>query len=101
MDSAITIVSIVIGFPVLGGSLIAIVALLRSWWLRARELSVQEQRIRMEEKLRSDELNARILAMDDAGASASQVEQLMEEIRQLRQEVGQVRQDVNNIRIVG
>ena len=83
-----------------GPCFIILVALLRGWWIKARELKIQEKRIQMEEKLRSDELNARILRSDEPGLTAGQLASLTEEVRQLRQELAQLRQEVNT-RIVG
>lgn len=95
MDSLVYIVALVIGIPVLGGILISIVALLRGWWLKARELKVQEERIRMEERVRTDELNAKILRMDDMGISPLDFASMAEELRRLRDEVAQLKQELN------
>lgn len=94
MHDIALIVAIVIGIPVLGGLLIPIIALLRGWWLKARELKLKEEQHRMEERLRTDELNARILRMDDFGISPAEVNSLVEEVRQLRQEVSQLKQEI-------
>ena len=96
MESWVIAVAIVVGVPVLGGILIPIIALVRSWWIKARELKIEEQRIRLEDKLRTDELNAKILRMDDFGISPVELTSLAEEIRQLRQEVAQLKQEINN-----
>ena len=88
------IVAIVIGSPILAGCAIAITAIIRSWALKSRELRLKEREIQMEEKLRTDELNARILRSDDF--PLEQLSRLEEELRQLRAEVTQIKQDVNN-----
>ena len=96
MDSWVIAVAIVVGVPVLGAILIPIIALGRGWWIKARELNVEEQRIRLEDKIRTDELNARILRMDDLGISPNDLASLAEEVRQLRQELAQLKQELNN-----
>ena len=96
MDSWVIAVAIVVGVPVLGAILIPIIALVRGWWIKARELNVEEQRIRLEDKIRTDELNARILRMDDLGISPNDLASLAEEVRQLRQELAQLKQELNN-----
>ena len=96
MDSWVIAVAIVVGVPVLGAILIPIIALVRGWWIKARELNVEEQRIRLEDKIRTDELNARILRMDDLGISPNDLASLAEEVRQLRQELAQIKQELNN-----
>jgi hypothetical protein len=89
-------VALAVGLPVLGGTLIAVMALVRGWCLKGRELKLQEKRIQMEEKLRSDELNARILRVDDVGVTPAELASVAEEMRQLRQEVAQLRQEMNS-----
>ncbi len=96
MESWVIAVAIVVGIPVFGAILIPIIALVRGWWIKARELNVEEQRIRLEDKIRTDELNAKILRMDDLGISPSELASLAEEVRQLRQEVAQIKQELNN-----
>ena len=100
MGEIILILAIIVGFPVLGGSAIAITALLRGWWLKARELKLHEQRIAVEERIRQEEINAKILRMDDYNISASEVAALSEQVRQLRSEIAEIRQEIN-IRQIG
>jgi hypothetical protein len=90
-QSEVMIAAISIGAP----SFIIMVALLRGWWVKGRELRIQEKRIQMEERLRSEELNARILRSEEPGLSVSDLSGVTEEIRQLRQEVAQLRHEVN------
>ncbi len=92
----VLITAISIGTP----CFIITLALLRGWWVKGRELKVQEKRIQMEERLRSEELNARILRSEEPGLSVSDLSCLTDEVRQLRQEVAQLRQEVNT-RTVG
>ena len=100
MDSVIILVAVIVGLPVLGGSAIAITALIRGWSLKAREIKLKEHQMRVEERLRADELNARILRMDDYGISPAEFSQLAEEVRQLREEIAKLKQDVNG-RVMG
>lgn len=97
MNEIVLIVAIVIGIPVVGGLLIPIIALLRGWYLKSRELKLKEQQHHLDEKLRTDELNARILQMDDLGMSAAEINSLIQEVRQLRQEVAQLKQEISII----
>jgi len=90
-EPEVMITAIAVGAP----CFIILMALLRGWWVKGRELRVQEKRIQMEERLRSEELNARILRSEEPGLSASDLSGLTEELRQLRQEVAQLRQEIN------
>ncbi len=93
MDKAVTIVALVIATPIIGGCAIAIVAIARGWWLKARDLKIREQHLRIEEKLRTDEMNAKILRMDDGVLSESRLASLEEEVRRLREEIAQLKQN--------
>jgi len=95
VDGVITLVAVIVGLPVLGGSAIAITALIRGWALKARELKLREHQMRVEERLRTDEMNARILHMDDYGISPAEINQLAEEVRQLREEMKQMQQNID------
>lgn len=95
MEQITTWLAVIIGFPIIGGSAIAITALLRGWWLKSRELKIQERRIAMEERIQQDELNAKILRMDDYGLSASDIAALTEQIRQLQSEIADIRRELN------
>lgn len=100
MGDVISLVAVVIGLPVLGGSAIAITALIRGWSLKAREIKIKEHQMHVDERLRTDEMNARILHMDSVGISPAEFNQLAEEVRQLREEVARLKQDTNG-RIMG
>lgn len=63
--------------------------------IKMQELKLQEKRLEMEERIRTDELNAKILRMDDLGISPTDLISLREEIRQLREEVAQIKQQVS------
>ena len=96
MDSAVWIMAIVVGIPVVCGIGYAAFEETLKWRLKMRELKVQEQKLAMEEKLRTDELNARILRMDDFGLSPVEIASLAEDVRRLREEVAQVRQEMSS-----
>ena len=91
-----TSVALGVGLPVLGLTIIALTALLRGWWLKSREIRLQEMRIHMEEKLRSEEINARIWKAEDTSLSGGQIAALAEEMRQLRQEVADIKNNLNS-----
>lgn len=95
MDFVVTLAAIVVGVPVLAGSLITITVLLRGWNLKSRELKLREEQLRMEEKLKTDEINTRILQMDDLGISPLEIASLTEEVRRLREEVAQMKQQMS------
>ncbi len=99
-EAGVLIVAIVIGIPVIGGLLYAAFEKTLNTNLRLQELKVEEQRLRAEQALRTDELNAKILRMDDMGMSPTDIASLTEEIRQLREEVAKLKQEMNN-RTVG
>jgi len=80
-------------------ALIGVMAIARGWWIRAKEFRLQEKRIQMEERLRSDELGARILRSDD-GVHISQIGDLTEAVRLLRQEVAELKQNLDS-RVIG
>lgn len=87
---------IVIGLPIVsivGAKVIANVLKAKT---RIQELRVEEERLKMEQGLRSDELNARILRMDDLGTTPQEIASLTEEVRQLREEVSRLKQDATN-----
>ncbi|MCL4500054.1 MAG: hypothetical protein M1335_07445 [Chloroflexi bacterium] len=90
--TAVIIVFIVIGLPV---SLPFALGFYKHH-LKARELRLQEKRLEIEQKLRQDELNAKIIRMDDLGVSPTEIASLAEEVRQLRQEMAQIKQEINN-----
>lgn len=89
------LVIIAVGAPSAAIALIGVLAIARGWWIKAKEFRIQEKRIQMEERLRSDELGARILRSDDHG-HVNQIAALTEEVRQLRQEVSDLRQSVTS-----
>ncbi len=61
--------------------------------LRSRAMRLDEKRLDMQARQQSDELNARILRMDDFGISPAEIASMREELRQLRQEVSELRQE--------
>lgn len=99
LSELVTIVTIAVGLPVFGVCAIVIIALLRGYSLKTKELRYKEQQLKAEERLKTEELNAQILRMDD-GISAAQIVSLADEVRRLREEVAQLKQDLNN-RITG
>jgi len=100
MNTDIVVVGIVIGGPILAWLVKSIVKETYSVGLKLAELKLKAKQAAIEEKMRSDELNAKILYMDDYGISPVQLNQLAEEVRQLREEVARLRQDTNG-RIMG
>jgi hypothetical protein len=93
-ETIIWITAIVVGVPVIcvfGTGVVAIVGHLR---LKAREMKVQEKKLAIEQQLRNDELNAKILKMDDFGLSPVEIASLAEDVRRLREEVAQLRQEI-------
>ncbi len=96
VDTAVWIVAIVVGVPVVCG---VGSGLLFSWMkhrVKHRELRLQERKLAMEEELRQDELNAKLLRMDDFGVSPLEISSLADSIRQLREEVAQLRKEINS-----
>jgi hypothetical protein len=95
-EIAIVAIIMVFGAPVVG--VLAIV------WMRTRlkhrDLELQRQRLQAEQQLRMDELNAKIIKMDDFGLSPGEIASLAEDVRRLREEVAQLRQELQN-RTVG
>ena len=101
MDTtAVFIVFIVIGVPVLGGIGAGVIGQWMKLRLKHREIELQQQKLASEERLRTDELNAKILKMDDFGLSPVEIASLAEDVRRLREEVAQLRQEIAN-RTVG
>jgi|GEM_PF-1485609 len=96
MPTAVFIVAIVIGIPVVSESVVKIVGMLKDWRLKAAELKIKEKQIESENAMRLDAFNAKILRMDDLGLSATDIVSLTEEVRQLRQEVRELRQSSTN-----
>jgi hypothetical protein len=64
--------------------------------LKHRDLKLKEDKLALEERLRTDELNAKLLRMDDFGLSPVEVASLAESVRQLREEVSQLRQEISS-----
>jgi len=95
-DTGVLIVGIVVGLPIVCAFATPVIIVAMKHKLKYRELQVQEQKIRMEEKLRTDELNARILRMDDFGMSPTELAALTEQVRQLREEVANLKQESNS-----
>src|SRR5690242_12811067 len=90
--TAVCVVFIVIGLPVS-------LPFLRGFYkdyVKHRELKIQEKRLEMEERLKQDELNARIIHMDDFGMSPNDIAMLAQEVRMLRQELNEMKQSMNN-----
>lgn len=94
METAITIVAICVGFPVLGISAIWITAIARGWALKSRQMTIEEKKIQMEERLRSEELGTKLMQLDDLGLSPVELTNLVSEVRRLREEVAQLRSEV-------
>lgn len=61
--------------------------------LKLREIKVKERELAMQERLQADELNAKILKMDDFGLSPVEIASLTDDVRRLREEVAQLRQE--------
>ena len=80
MDNGVLIVGIVVGLPVVGGLCYAAFEEYQKSRLKAQQLRIEEKKLAMEEKLRNDELNAKILQMDDLGLTGAQIASLMEEV---------------------
>ena len=96
MDTAVWIAWIVVGVPVLCGVGATVVLAWLKTRVKHRELKIQEDKLKSEERLRTDELNARILRMDDFGLSPAEIASLADEVRRLREEVAQLRQEITN-----
>lgn len=96
MDSAVWIAAIVVCVPVFTffGTIIAAVTMKNK--VKHRELKLQEDKLAADTRLRTDELNAKLLRMDDFGLSPAEVASLTESVRQLREEVAQLRQEINS-----
>jgi hypothetical protein len=84
LDTAVWIVSIVVGVPVIAGIAYAAFEQTLKWQLKIRELKVEERKLAMQERLQTDELNAKILKMDDLGLSPVDIASLSEDVRRLR-----------------
>jgi hypothetical protein len=88
---------LMIGVPVTGLIIIAILAIFRGWSVKNRELRLQENRFQVDANFRQNEMNDQILHADDYAASMVEVKALAEEVRQLRKELAEMRrrQDYN------
>ncbi len=88
---------LMIGVPVIGLIVIAILAIFRGWAVKNRELRLQETRFEVDANLRQNEMNDQILHSDDYAASMIEIKALAEEVRQLRKELAEMRrrQDYN------
>ena len=93
----IWIAAIVVGVPVVCGFGVGMVSLILWWRLKVRELKVREQQLAMEERLSSDELNAKLLKLDDFGLSPVELASLTEDVRRLREEVAQLKQQISSL----
>jgi len=93
-ETIIWITAIVVGVPVICVFGTGVVAIVGHWRLKAREMKVQEKKLAIEQQLRTDELNVRILKMDDFGLSPVEIASLAEDVRRLREEVAQLRQEI-------
>ncbi len=97
MHSDVYIIAIVVGLP----SVVGVGAVIIHEWmkmrLKHRQLEVEQQKLAAEERLRTDELNAKILKMDDFGLSPVEIASLAEDVRRLREEVAQLRQEMSNL----
>ena len=100
MNEVSLITALVVGIPIGGVTIIAVVAILRSWILAARKMAMKEkefeenQRVRIQaEKLKMEEMHLKIIAADEANPiqAYAQIEQLREELRLLRQEVADLK----------
>lgn len=96
MHEAVWIFAIVVGVPIIGTLALVLTLVGMKTRVRHREIKLQEDKLALEERLRTDELNARLLRMDDFGLSDAEVASLAESVRQLREEVAQLRQEITN-----
>lgn len=95
-DTVVWIAWIVVGVPVLCAFAAGVSIAWMKMRVKHRELKLQEQRLAAEERLRTDEHNARILRMDDLGLSPAEIASLADDVRRLREEVAQLRQEITN-----
>ena len=97
MSIAELAIFLIFGVPVIGGIIIAILAITRGWAVKNRELRLQENRFQVDSNFRQNEMNDQILHADDYAASLVEIRALAEEVRQLRKELAEMRrrQDYN------
>ena len=95
MDDGVLIIAIVVGIPVIGSLLYAAYEHSTKMRLKMSEIELERDRLRLEEKLKTDELNAKILRMDDLGMSPTDLAALSEQVRQLREEVAGLKQELH------
>ncbi len=97
MSIAELAIFLIFGVPVIGGIIIAILAISRGWSVKNRELRLQENRFQVDANFRQNEMNDQILHADDYAASIVEIKALAEEVRQLRKELAEMRrrQDYN------
>jgi hypothetical protein len=95
-ETIIWVAAIVVGIPVICVFGVGAVAILSHWRLKAHEMKVQEKKLAIEHELRSDELNAKLLRMDDFGLSPVEIASLVEDVRRLREEVAALRHEMSS-----
>ena len=91
------IAAIVVGVPVVCVFGVGLISIILDMRLKVRQLKMQEQKLAMEERLSSDELNAKLLRLDDYGLSPVELASLTEDVRRLREEVAQLKQQISSL----
>lgn len=93
MSDIINILLTVIGLPVAGLTVIFTSLVFKNWWIRARELRIKEEQMRLEAKSRDSLANEKIIEAHSQNISNREMEIMLREVRQLRDEVMQAMAD--------
>jgi len=98
MDTAQLALWLIFGLPVGGAFLLGFYVIWKAFAAGGRRHKLEEMRMKHEHQARMDELNAKIIKMDDLGISPIEFAGLTEEVRRLRQELEEMRQQITSLR---
>jgi len=82
---------IIVGMIVFAGIAVVAMGVLRQW-------AIESRRLRMEERLKLDEMNQRILSLDDSGAAAKEIQALRKDIQDLSRQVAELKEQLQLLR---
>jgi len=87
------IVAAIIAVPAMGLTVIFTTLILRTWWVKSKELKIKEEQMRLDAKIRQDQTNQQIIESHSHSISTREYEGILKEISELRDELIRVKAD--------
>lgn len=94
MSEFMNILLVGVGIPALGLTIIFTTLILKSWWVKSKELKIKEEQMRLEMRLKQDHANQLIIESHGNTLSAIEIESVLKEIKNLREELTRTKADI-------